>query len=137
MNANEILLKDEVYRVVGAAFEILKTLGHGLHEKPYENALVVEMGLSGIPFQQQPHFPIFYKSVQIGEYVPDLIAFGQLVVDAKVIDRITDHERGQMMNYLRITRLKVGLLLNFKRAKLEWERIILSDHSRSSASIRG
>jgi GxxExxY protein len=58
-----------------------------------------------------------------------LIAFDQLIIDAKVIERITDHERGQMLNYLRIARRQVGLILNFKRAKLEWERVILSSHS--------
>jgi GxxExxY protein len=137
MDANEILLKDEVYRVVGTAFEVIKILGHGFHEKPYENALVIEFGLAGIPFMQQPRFPVLYKAVQISEYVPDLIVFGTVIVDAKVIDRITDHERGQMMNYLRVTGFTVGVILNFRRAKLEWERIVLSDHSRSLASIRG
>ncbi len=130
MNANDLILKDEVYRIVGAAFTVLKELGHGLHEKPYENALVVEFGLAGIPFTQQSRYSVMYKGVQVAEYVPDLIAFGSVIADTKVVEQITDFERGQMMNYLRITRLKVGLILNFKRAKLEWERIILSDHSR-------
>jgi GxxExxY protein len=144
----ELLLKDEVYRIVGAAIEVLNGLGHGLHEKPYENALVVEFGLHGIPLVQQPGFDITYKQVKVGEYVPDLIAFSAVVVDAKVIDTITDHERGQMLNYLKITGHKVGVILNFKRAKLEWERIVLDkgrqpmtgaderkEHSRPLASI--
>ena len=130
MDAKDLLLKDEVYRIVGAAFSVLKELGHGLHEKPYENALVVEFGLLGIACEQQRRFPVVYKAVQVAEYVPDLIAFGSVIVDTKVIDCITDHERGQMVNYLRITRLNVGVILNLKRAKLEWERVILSDHSR-------
>lgn len=125
MNTADLLFKDEVYQVVGAAMEVLNGIGHGLHEKPYENALVVEFGLKGIPFLQQPRYDIRYKTVKVGEYVPDLIAFAAVVVDAKVIDAITDHERGQMLNYLRITGLKVGVILNFKRAKLEWERIVL------------
>jgi len=137
MKTKGVLLETEVYRVVGTAFEVLNTLGHGLHEKPYENALVVEFSLAKIPFEQQLRFPVIYKTVQVSEYVPDLIAFGTVIVNTKVIDRITDHERGQMLNYLRITGLKVGLILNFKRAKLEWERIVLSDHSREFASIRG
>jgi len=62
--------------------------------------------------------------------VPELIVFDAAVVDTKVIERITDDERGQMMNYLRITKRQVGVILNFKRAKLEWERIVWSDHSR-------
>ena len=61
---------------------------------------------------------------------PHLIAFDTVVVDAKVIEGITDHERGQMLNYLRITRHKVGVILNFRRAKLEWERIVLSHQGR-------
>jgi len=131
MNANtELLLKDEVYRIIGAAIEVLNGLGHGFHEKPYENALVVEFGLKNIPFTQQPRYDLVYKQVEVGEYVPDLIAFSSVVVDTKVIDAITDHERGQMLNYVRIAGLKVGVILNFKRAKLEWERIVLSRENR-------
>lgn len=121
----KLLLKDEVYAVVGAAIEVLNGLGHGLVEKPYENALVVEFKLRGIPFVQQPRFEVVYKGVQVGEFVPDLIAYDAVVVDAKAIDGITDHERGQMLNYLRITGKRVGVILNFKNAKLEWERHVL------------
>ena len=105
--------------------EVLNELGHGLQERPYENALVVEFGLSRISFLQQPHYEVLYKGIKVGEYIPDLVAFEAIVVDAKVVDAITDHKRGQMLNYLKITGLKLGLILNFRRARLEWERIIL------------
>jgi GxxExxY protein len=124
-NENKLLLKEEVFQIVGCAMEVLNGLGHGLVEKPYENASVVELGLRKIPFQQQPPFDVLYKGSKIGLFIPDLIAFGSVVVDAKVIDRITDHERGLMLNYLRITKPRVGVILNFKHAKLEWERIVL------------
>ena len=127
VRGSNLLLKEEVFAVVGAAMEVLQSLGHGLHEKPYENALAVEFGLRAIRFSQQPRFPITYKGVNVGEYVPDLIAWNAVVVDAKVIEGITDHERGQMLNYLRITGYEVGVILNFKRTKLEWERIVLSN----------
>jgi GxxExxY protein len=104
---------------------VLNGVGHGFHEKPYENALVVEFRLRSIPFKQQPTFSIPYRGEVVGTSTPDLIAFETVVVDAKVIDRITDHERGKMLNYLRITKCRVGVLLNFKNAKLEWERIVL------------
>jgi GxxExxY protein len=120
-----LLLKTEVFQIVGCAIEILNTLGHGLLEKPYENALVVEFDLSRIPFRQQPSFDVLYKGQKVGVFVPDLIAFDSVVVDIKVIERITDHERGLMLNYLRITGLRVGVILNFKHPKLEWERIAL------------
>jgi GxxExxY protein len=137
MNTNkELLFKEEVYQIVDCAIEVLNGLGHGLHEKPYENALVVELRLRDIPFEQQRRFPVLYKTVQVAEYVPDLIALG-LIVGTKVIEAITDHERGLMINYWRITGFKVGVLLNFKRAKLGWERIVLSENSRSLAPICG
>ncbi len=124
-SSSKLLLKDEVYQIVGCAMDVLNGVGHGLHEKIYENALVVEFKLRGIAFDQQRRFAVVYKEVQVGEFVPDLITHGAIVVDAKVIDRVTDHERGQMLNYLRITKLRVAVLLNFKHAKLEWERVVL------------
>jgi GxxExxY protein len=124
-NVEKLLLKEEVFQIVGCAIEVLNTLGHGLVEKPYENALVVEFGLRKIPFRQQPSFDVLYKGHRVGLFIPDLIAFDAIIVDAKMIDRITDHEPGLMLNYLRITRLRVGVILNFKHRKLEWERIVL------------
>jgi len=121
----KLLLKEEVFQVVGAAIEVLNQIGHGFHEKPYENALAFEFGLRKIPCQQQKSFDLSYKGCKIGEFIPDLIAFDTVIVDAKTIDRITDLERGQMLNYLRITKLRVGVILNFKNPKLEWERLVL------------
>lgn len=122
---HRFLFKDETHQIIGCAMEVINTLGHGLLEKPYENALVVEFGLKNIPFQQQPRFDVLYKSIKVGEYVPDLIVYEQIVVDTKTIEKITNHEKGQMLNYLKITGLRVGLILNFKYAKLQWERLAL------------
>ena len=124
-NKHELLYKEEVYQVVGCAMEVLNTLGNGLLEKPYENALVVEFQQQGIPYAQQPRFPVIYKSVNVGEYIPDLIVFDKIIVDTKAIEKIGNIEKAQIINYLKITGLRVGLLLNFKHAKLEWERIVL------------
>ena len=124
-NRHELLLKAEAHQIVGCAMEVLNTLGHGFLEKPYENALVVEFGVQEIPFKQQPRFDVNYKSVKVGEFIPDLVCFDQIVVDTKSIDRISNHEIGQMLNYLKATDLKLGLLLNFKHAKLQWKRVVL------------
>jgi GxxExxY protein len=107
-NSGKLLAKEEVFQVVGCAIEVLNVLGHGIVEKPYENALAVEFGLRNVPFRQQPSFDVFYEEHKVGLFIPDLIAFDAVVVDTKVIDRITDHERGLMLNYLRITHLRVG-----------------------------
>jgi GxxExxY protein len=119
------LYESESREIVGSAMEVLNELGHGLHEKPYENALVIEFRLRGISCVQQQRYEVLYKGEEVGEYIPDLIAFEKIVVDTKVIEKITDHEIGQMMNYLRITGLRLGYLINFKRAKLEWKRVVL------------
>jgi GxxExxY protein len=119
------VLKAETEKIIGFAFEVLNEIGHGLHEKIYENALTVLFKLNGIAFDQQRRFPVLFRGIEVGEFIPDLIAFGSVVVDPKVIDYITDFERGKMLNYLRITKLRVGLLLNFKKPRLEFERVVL------------
>ena len=118
-------LKDESYTIIGCAMEVLNTLGHGFNEKVYENALVVEFELRNIPYEQQRHFDVLYKSVKVGEYVPDLFVFDGIVVDTKTIEGVTDNDRGQIINYLKTTGRRVGLILNFKHARLEWERFVL------------
>lgn len=125
MDDNRLLHAADTEEVIGAAMEVLNVLGHGLLEKPCENALAVELKLRGIPFEQQPPFDVVYKEVRVGVYVPDLIVRNRIVVDTKTIDRIGDHEKGQMLNYLGLTGMRVGLILNFKRARLEWKRMVL------------
>ena len=124
-NSRLMLEEEEVFAIVGCAFDVINALGHGFHEKPYENALVVEFELRGIPFRQQSQFPIVYKGRQVGVYLPDLIVYDLVVVDAKVIARIADLERGQVLNYLRIIGMRVGLIIDFSKPKLEWERLVL------------
>ncbi len=123
--ASKLLLRQETEQIINCAFGVINELGPGLNEKVYENALTVEFKLRQISFDQQRRFQVLYKQEHVGEFVPDLIAFNSVVIDAKVIDRLGDHERGQMLNYLRITKLRVGLIINFKNARLEWERVAL------------
>jgi GxxExxY protein len=91
--APEVLFRNEVYAIVGAALEVLRELGHGIHEKPYERALAVELRLRSLSFEQQIPFDIVYKKVKVGRFTPDLVVLGRIIVDTKVIDRITDHEK--------------------------------------------
>lgn len=119
-----LLLQEETHQIIGCAFEVLNALGHGLYENLYENALVIEFGLRGIPCDQQHRFDVLYKGCSVGFFQPDLIVFSQVVVDTKTIERITDVERGKMLNYLRVTGLRVGLVLNFKHPRLEFERLV-------------
>lgn len=125
MEEEKPLFHREVGMILDSAVEVHRILGHGLLEKPYENALVREFEVRDIPFVQQPRFLIDYKGRCIGEFVPDLIAFDSIVVDTKTIDHIGDLEIGQMLNYLRITKLRVGFIINFKHCRLETRRVIL------------
>ncbi len=124
-DAHGLLFEDETHLIIGCAMEVLNVLGHGLLEKPYENALCVEFASRNIQFKQQRRYDVVYKTIKVGEYIPDLIVNEQIIVEAKTIDRIGPVEKGQMINYLRIAGLTMGLILNFKHPKLEWKRIIL------------
>ena len=70
----------------------------------------------------------FLQRKKVDDYIPDLIVENRVVVETKTVDSIGDDEIGQMLNYLRITGLKVGLLINFKHSKLQWKRVVLTDH---------
>jgi len=116
--------RDDTYRIVGCAMEVLNALGSGLNENPYENALAVEFRLAGIDFKQQQPFPVLYKGRVVGECIPDLIVLGKIVVEAKTVAAIGDSEIGQMLTYLKVTGHQVGMIFNFKNPKLEWERVV-------------
>jgi len=121
----KVLLKEEVYNIVGAAFEVGNTLGFGLLEKPYENAMGVELAHRGISFQQQVPFEVTYRDTCVGEYTADLVAYNQIIVEIKAHKALTDTDRAQLLNYLRLSKLRVGLLINFGQPKVEWERLVL------------
>ena len=124
-NEPKLIMAEEVQQIVGCAFEVLNILGCGLLEKPYENSLCVEFQMRDIPFQQQPHYQVIYKGIKVGDYIPDLIAFQKIIIDTKSIDHITSLEIAQVLNYLKLTGCKVGLILNFKHPRLEWRKLVL------------
>jgi GxxExxY protein len=124
-NNSKLLFKTETEKIIGFSFEVPSEIGHGLHEKIHENALTLLFKQNSIRFEQQRRFAVFFREVEVGEFIPDLIALGSIIVDSKVFDRIADYERGKMINYLRITQLRLGLILNLKYARLAQERIVL------------
>ena len=119
-----LLHGDLVYSIVGCAIEVLRGIGHGLHEHPYEHALVVEFRLRGLRYDQQRRFPVMYKGEKVSEFVPDLVVDDAVIVDTKVVSSFNDSHVAQMTGYLAITGLRLALLLNFKTTKLEWKRVV-------------
>ena len=111
-------------KIIGAAMRVLNELKPGLDEKIYENAMVLELGELGLSVDQQRCFDVQYKGKPVGLLVPDLIVDGRVVVDAKVVTAFNESHVAQMIGYLAITGMDLGLLINFKNAKLEWKRVV-------------
>ena len=121
----KLIEKDLVYRIIGCAMAVHNEIGHGFREKTYENALCVEFKHEGLEYAQQSAFPVMYRNEKVDRYIPDLIVENKIIVDTKTVDGIIDEHRGTILNYLRITNLQVGLIINYKHPKLEWERLVL------------
>ena len=121
----ELIEKELTQKVIGAAMEVHKVLGCGFLEGVYQEALEIELGLRGIRFSRQPEIKIEYKSHTLSKtYQPDLLVGERLVVELKALDRIGAVEESQLLNYLKATGIKVGLLINFGGRSLEWKRMI-------------
>lgn len=121
-----LLFKDEVYTIIGAAIEVHRELGHGFLEAVYHEALEIELTSRKIPFTSQQNLPIVYKGQQLKkEYIADLICYNQIVVKLKALNTLSGKEEGQLLNHLKATNLRVGLLINFGSVgRLEWKRFI-------------
>lgn len=123
----ELVLKEEVYQVVGAALEVYWRLGRGFLEPIYQEAFEIELNRRGLPFEPQKELTIVYKGHPLEKkYVADMICFNQIIVELKALDRLTGVEEAQLLNYMRMTRMRVGLLINFgSQVKLEWKRYVI------------
>ncbi len=113
------------FKIIGCAMAVLNELGHGLREKTYERALCVELKHQGLEITSQHAYPIRYRGVHIDDYIPDVEVEGRVIVEVKTAESITDEHVGQVLNYLRVSGLEVGLILNFKHPRLEWKRVVL------------
>ena len=111
-------------QVIGAAFEVWKELGYGYLEKVYENALIVELGLRGIKAEQQHEIEVYYKGVLVGKYVADVLAQDKVIVELKAEKEYNAKHEAQLLNYLKATGIRVGLLLNFGEKKCEFKRLV-------------
>ncbi len=121
-----LLLKDEVYAVVGAAIEVHRELGHGFLEAVYQEAMEIELSDRDISYVPQLSLPIYYKGKRLQkEYVADLVCYDQVIVELKALTQLTGKEESQILNYLKATGLRVGLLINFgSTGRLEWKRFV-------------
>jgi len=124
---DSIIYRDESYRIMGACFEVYKEKGCGFLEAVYQECLELELGFQEIPYQPKQSLVLTYKGHQLKQsYVPDLICYGKIIVELKAVSDLTDEHRAQVQNYLRATRYRLGLLVNFAHyPKVQYERIVL------------
>src|SRR6266849_2174597 len=113
-----------VETVVGAAYEVSNLLGAGFLEKIYERALIEELGLRGLRVTAQAAFPVAYKGKPLGTYVADLVVEDRLLVEVKCVEQFSNEHLAQCINYLKASGLHLALLINFRRPKVEWRRIV-------------
>ena len=113
----------KTYAIIGAAMEVHAVLGPGLLEAVYEEALGLELKDRGVAFEAQVPLEVRYKQHRLTQmYRADIVCFGDVLVELKAVKKLTDIERAQVINYLKITGMKTGLLLNFGAPSLEYER---------------
>jgi len=125
--ADNLLYKDEVYMIIGAAMEVHTQLGCGFLEAVYQEALELEFREREIPFEAQKCLSLQYKGLELKKgYVVDMVAYGKIIIELKALERLTPIDEAQIINYLKATGFKLGLLINFGSSKLEWKRRILT-----------
>jgi GxxExxY protein len=115
----------QTYAVIGAAMEIHNQLGHGFLEPVYQDAAVVEFPLKQIPFEREVSLPVKYKNIILPtRYRADFVCFSEIIVEFKALSRLTNVEEAQLLNYLKATGLKRGLLINFGAPSLQYKRLV-------------
>lgn len=115
-----MIFEKESFAINGAMFEVHRQLGPGLAEKVYQEALEIELKLRNIPFEREKVFKIEYKNNVLSQhYVADFVCYDKIIVELKAVDVINDIHRAQLINYLKITGLKLGLLQNFNMVNMQ------------------
>jgi GxxExxY protein len=123
------MLQQEGYDFMAAAFEVYNEIGYGMAEEVYQQSLEIELSLRKIPFLTKQEVEVFYKGRKLTTcYKPDLLVYGGIVVELKAATELLQEHEAQLFNYMRVSRMAVGYLVNFgHRGDLQWKRFILSD----------
>ena len=112
-------------QIIDSAFKVHNALGCGLLEKEYGNALIWDLQLKKRKVVPQQEFKVLYLDKEVGIYYADLVVEDKVIIEVKSAEKLDDIHRAQLLNYLRISGLRVGLLVNFARPKLEYERLVV------------
>lgn len=121
----ELIHRDITAQIIGAAFEVHRVLGYGFLEKVYQRAIQVELELRGLKAEIESKIKVYYKDVVVGDYSADLVVSDAVIVELKVAAQYNPADEAQLINELKATRSRVGLLINFGREKVEFKRLVL------------
>jgi GxxExxY protein len=121
---DKLLHRDITEKIIGSAFDVHGELGHGFLERVYERAMQVELIRRGSSAEIEKRVRVYYKEVVVGDYDSDLIVDGCVLVELKVNPQYDRRDEAQLLNVLKATGLKVGLLVNFGRTKVEYKRLV-------------
>jgi GxxExxY protein len=122
----DLILKDETYKIIGACIEVHKTLGRGHSEVIYKDALEIEFYNRQIPFSREQKFDVYYKGILLPHhYYADFVVFNAIILEVKAIECLTSGHLKQTLNYLAVSKLKLGMLVNFGEDSLKHKRVIL------------
>ena len=122
---DNLLMREEVFTIVGAAMEVHSVLGCGFLESVYQEALALELRNRDVLFLKQERIEVFYKGRTLEKYfVVDFLCFGEIVVEIKALASISSEHEAQLLNYLKVSNHKVGILINFGTEKLEFKRMV-------------
>ena len=120
-----LVYENETYSIIGAAMEVHQELGHGFLEAVYQEVLEKEFRIREIPYKREVPLTIYYKNEPLEKlYIADFICYEKIIVELKAIPAMKSEHQAQVLNYLTVTGLKMGLIINFGKISLEHKRII-------------
>ncbi len=122
---NNILYKDLSYQIIGLAMEVLRKLGYGFLEKVYENSLMILFRREGIRSEQQYPIKVYFEGEVVGNYVADILIEDKIIIELKCVEKINNIHKAQALNYLKATRMRLAIILNFAKDKLQYQRLVL------------
>lgn len=120
---------DLTQKVIGAAFDVHNSLGKGLNEKVYENALSVRLRDLGLSVEQQKALPVYFDNHKVGEQIVDLVVDERVIVETKAVDRLLKNHEAQLLGYLKNTQFQLGLLINFG-SRVQFKRLIFTSQNK-------
>jgi GxxExxY protein len=116
--------KELSYKVLGMAYAVHNILGPGLLESAYQKAMCVELRQAGIPYKREQVFPLEYKGEDIGTYKADIVVDDKIILELKSVEELYPWMEAQLINYLKVSGIPVGYLINFRDRQVEWKRCV-------------